>query len=419
MSDQTTAPRLSAGQPAETGARLRRRANIGALILAALWLALVAFTLTPDVDDFKQFWQASVNVRQTGDPYATTPDCRLDPARCEEQLGTIGYFNPPIFAYLLLPLSLLSQTQGQYLWFGLNCLALAGLVWLSLRLAQAQSARVWWGVLVCGALLAPPTRLSLQLGQLSIALALMLVAGFALAPRRPLAAGGLLALAGMVKLYPFALGAAHLLRRQRRVLLGAAAAVALLLAATLLAYGPLPYQRYLERVLLGNFYPYAAEHNISLFGFWRRLLSTSRYAVPLAHLPALATALAALSSLAVLGLCLRAGRGPDTLRGARLQYSMWLCAMLLLSPVNGYYNLVLLIFPLLALLRELELRPDPRLRNLLALATALVCIPPTWTDGIAPLHHSLHIGWGLLLLTPSLYGLLLYVWLLAKATVRG
>lgn len=416
MRDQTTLPRASAEH---SGAdQTRRRVNRAAAGLALLWLLLLALTLTPEVDDFKQFWQASVYARQSGDPYAGTPDCRADPARCEEQLGTIGYFNPPILAYLLLPLSLLGQVPAQYLWFGLNCLALAGLLWLSLRQSEARAARAWWGALVLGALLAPPTRLSLQLGQLSIVLALMLVASLALAPRRPLSAGGLLALAGMVKLYPFAVGAAHLLRREWRVLLGAAAAVLLLGAATLAAYGPSPYQHYLERVLLGNFYPYAAEHNISLFGFWRRLLSQSRYAVPLAHQPGLASALTALSALVLLGVCLRAGRGTDSPHGARIQQSLWLCATLLLSPANGYYNLVLLMFPLLVLLRELELRPDRRLRNGLLLATALVCIPPTWTDGIAPLYHSLHVAWGLLLLTPSLYGLLMYVWLLASRRVN-
>ena len=82
--------------------------------------------------------------------------------------------------------------------------------------------------------------------------------------------------------------------------------------------------------------------------------------------------------------------------------------MLLLTPANGYYNLVLLLLPCLAILRYLELSADRHVRTWLVIATALVCIPTGWTSAHPWLYQTLHIGWGLLVLTPPLYGLLLY-----------
>ena len=126
-----------------------------------------------------------------------------------------------------------------------------------------------------------------------------------------------------------------------------------------------------------------------------------------------------LGAAVVLAVCVRAVRGAasDEL-GEQLRFGLWLCAMLLLSPINGSYNLVLLLFPLLALLRYLELRRDTNTRNWLIVATALACWPPAWTDWQPTLYNGLHIGLGVLLLTPAFYGLALYVWLLARQLRR-
>jgi len=69
--------------------------------------------------------------------------------------------------------------------------------------------------------------------------------------------------------------------------------------------------------------------------------------------------------------------------------------MLLLSPINGYYNLVLLLLPLLAALGHLECYPDRRALRWLILATALVCIPPGWTHVHPAIYDTLHRGMGL------------------------
>jgi hypothetical protein len=392
--------------------------NIGALVLALCWLALIAVTLTTDNDDFKQYWQASVNVFQSGDPYATTPEPGAAPSISSRAL-TIFYPYPPLLAYLIQPLALLEHGMAQRVWFGINCLALLALIWLCIDLSGSALARRYWGVVALGALLVPPTRLSLQLGQVSIVLALMIVGVFAFTRRYPSISGGLLALTTLIKLYPGFLALFYVSRHSYRVVVWAIVTGVLMFTLSVLAYGVAPYQSYLHKDLLSGSYPYAAEFNISLVGFWDRLLSASNYAQPLAIWPGLARVIAAALSIGVVGVCLKAGRDAPDETTLLLQHGAWLCGMLLLSPINGYYNLVLLLLPLLAALHYLERRPNRRAACWLIVATALVCIPPGWTQAQPAIYDALHRGIGLLLLTPAIYGLVIYLGLLALLAYRS
>jgi hypothetical protein len=395
--------------------------NVGSLALALCWLALIASTLTTHVDDFKLYWHAAVNLRQLGDPYATTPEPGTLVLPPVESGGTLigPYMYPPLLAYLVQPLAALDLYQAQRVWFAINCLALGMLIRLAIQVSGSDLAHRHWGVVVLGTVLAPPTRLSLQLGQVSILMALLLVAAFALRRRAAPISGALLALATLIKLYPGFLGLFYSSRRSRTVAWWGLAAGALLLALSAMIYGLAPYQNYLHKNVQSNFYPYAAEFNISLVGFWDRLLAASSYAQPLATWPGLARALAALCSIGVVGVCLRAGRDAADEPTHLLQYSAWLCGMLLLSPINGYYNLVLLLLPLLAALSHLERHPYRQATHWLILAGALICIPPGWTQARPALYDALHRGPGLFLLTPAIYGLAIYLGLLAFLAHRS
>jgi hypothetical protein len=416
LSPSNSQPLGQVRQPAS----LLRRANGIALLLALLWLLLVGLTLTPQVDDFKWYWQAGRSFSQTGDPYRykdisitgiiAQPQPAPKPGDIVAPVFAYGY--PPLFAYAMQPLGWLDYRTAQWIWFGLNTLLLGGLIVLCIRLSGAALARRYWGILSLVMLLAPPTRLSLQLGQISILLAIMLAGCLAL-ERRPYLAGLLLAGASWIKLTPAAIGMRYALRRPRSVLWWTIIAGLALLAISLLAYGVAPYQYFFNSIVLGREYPYAAEHNISFYGFWSRLLARSLYAVPLIDVPALARALTILSSLATLSVCVWATRAPSDKLGNQIVFCLWLCATQLLSPSNGYYSLVALLLPLLVVLRYLEQRPDRRVRLWLIAGTALACIPPTWSDWQPALYNAVHIGWGLLVLTPSLYGLLIYTFLLA------
>src|SRR5262249_41356869 len=123
-----------------------------------------------------------------------------------------------------------------------------------------------------------------------------------------------------------------------------------------------------------------------------------------------------LSSLLVLGVCLLTRSRGDDQRSYVLEYSLWLCVMLILSPINGSYNLLLLLLPLLVILAYFEQTPDRRTRNWLIIGTALACFPPAWSDGLPAVYNAVHVGWGTLVLTPAFYGLVIYIGLLAWLT---
>lgn len=380
-----------------------RLINWAALALALLWVALIGLTLTPEVDDFQYYWQGARSVLQYGNPYFLI----------HGNQPTVAYVYPPLFAYLIAAFGLLSARSGQLIWFALNLPLLAALIVVSIRLSGAQLARRYWGVATLLFVVAPPTRLTLQLGQVSILIGLVMIGSFALARRRPWLAGLLLACATLVKIYPLLLGGYFLLR-QRAALWRSAAAGLAIVAASLLLHGPAPYADYLSKVVRGRDYPFFGEHNISLYGFWGRLLTTSDYGVALANAPGLARALVALSAALALGLCIWASRGPAGELAEQLRFGAWLALMMLLSPTNGSYTFVVMLLPLLAALRQIELTNDRRARAWLVLGAALLCWPPAWTDWQPQLYNALHTGWGLLLLTPALYGLLICFVLLAR-----
>lgn len=384
--------------------------NWGCLLFAVVWLVIIAQTLDPEIDDFKRYWQAARDLAQHGDPYRTRQD----------------YFYPPLFAFLMFPLQLLDHEPAQRVWFGLNVLILAGFLILCIRISGSQLARRFWGVVVLGALIVPPTRLSLQLGQVSILVALVVVGCFVLAKRYPAIAGWLLAFISLVRINPAFLGIAYGLRPPRQVAWWAIGSGIVLVAISFVLHGFHPYQSYYQTIVHTNIqlqgaYPYAAEHNISCFGFWYRLLAPSNYAIPPVHSPSLARVASLLSTAVVLGICLWVGYQPsdppDALR-TLLTFGVWVCGMMLVWPTNGYYNLVILLLPVLAVIRLLEQQPDRTIQIWLVGATALLCIPPGWTNAIPSFYHTMHTGWWLLLLTPSFYGLCLWLGLLVYTARR-
>ncbi|MFV9506620.1 MAG: glycosyltransferase family 87 protein [Oscillochloridaceae bacterium umkhey_bin13] len=389
--------------------RLRLWINLIGLGLASLLLATIALNLGPPTDDSRQYRQGARNVLTYGDPYATT---------FINDWSTPPYPNPPLLAYLLVPTVPLGEAGGRTLWFGLNLMALVALVVISLRIVELPRLKAYWGLLSLVVVLAPPVYLCLLYGQLGIMLTLLLVAGFACAERRPALAGALLAFAAAIKIYPALVGGFYLLRGPRRVVWWAAGFGLLLLAFPILFHGLQPYQSYGERVLFSGFYPYAAEFNVSLMGLARRLFTVSgtRFS-PVAELPLLASLLTLLGSLAVVALCVRSSFTPGRL-GAQLSFSMWLCATLLLSPINGYYNLAGLIFPLFVLIRALYDNPERHLIGITALATALLALPPGWYRFSDSFDAAIRQGWTMMVLVPPLFGLILYLVVLDRLAAR-
>ncbi len=388
--------------------RIRRLINLCFAILAALVIVSIGVNLRPGFDDSKQYRQGARNIVATGDAYATT---RLQDERYP------GYPNPPLLAYLLVPTLPLGEGGGRLAWFYLNLAATVGFFWLTLRIAAPPWVRTFWGPLAFAVVFSPSTYLCLLFGQLGIMLALLLVASFALAQRRSACAGATIALATVIKLYPGLLVLYYLLRGPRRILLWASAIGGVLLLIPVFFHGFQPYQRYYDVVLRGNFYPYAAEFNVSLMGLWYRLFTATARFTALADAPMLASVLTLLTSLATLALCVRCTGTPGEL-GALLSFSMWMCATLLLSPINGYYNLPVLLFPLLVIARGLSRYPSVALTGGALVATGLISLPSEWYGRWPRLAAFLLHGWGLFGLVPALFGIYGYLAILTVIARR-
>lgn len=360
------------------------------LMLAGLVLGASFVTLTPKHNDFQIYYEAAHSVQQTGNPYTQAP----------------AYIYPPLLAYLIQPIAVLPPFTAQRLWFAINTALLGVLLAISLKQCAAPAIQARWGLVVFAVVLAPPTILCLQLGQLGIVMAVLLIAIYSMR-QRTMAVSFVFAVACLLKLYPALLGVFFLRRRSWSVLVGGSMAAFGIVLVHIALAGSEPYQRYLSNPFPRSAFPAEAEFNISLYGFWFRLLTTNAYAISVMHFPFLAILLTCLTSVAIVGIGLWLTMHAQAVDEA-LIFSLWLTVICLVAPINGYYNLSLMLVPVLALLRHLRKRPSPRLSQALLVATLLLMIPPNWNTSVEWLYTSVHSGWGVLVLTPSLYGMLIY-----------
>lgn len=376
--------------------------NMSGLLIGVAFLLLTMQVLRDEADDAAQYLQAAQNVLSSGDPYATTPGTPTAPPNP----------NPPLLAYLLTPLAGLPRPTFRLLWFGMNVIWLLLLLWFSLQLIAEPRIHSLWGVVVGGALTFFPVLMCLMVGQLGIFLALLGVLSFWLAERqRHTAAGAVLALGAAIKLYPGFLGLFYLRYGPRRVVWWAAAWGLLLLAIPLLIGGLLPYQNYVQRVLLGGFYPYASDFNVSLTGLFSRLFTVNGVFEAVAPLPTLARWLSVIANLAVVIFCVSLPAQRDAF-GRLIVFAAWICGMQLITPLNGYYNLPALILPFLVILTALLRRPSLPAALIFALATTLLYLRSGWAEQDPLLSELLYRGWGALFVTPPLYAALAYLGLL-------
>lgn len=401
----------------EGAARLLRAAS---WVLIPLLLIFAWFLRMPvDEDDFRIFRQAGVDLAATGNPYHSTPNPDAAGKLSREAAAeTKVFLYPPFAAHLFRPFGLLSPERARDLWFFLNI----GLLVASFLAAWQALAPPAWSRWKPPAFvlffLSPPVLMTFNLGQVSLLLSALLLPAWRLSSTFPAAAGLLLAVATHIKLFPVILCIAFI-RTAPRTIAWTAAWIAIIAAIVTVVGGGGQWSEFIQTTLASSFYPVTGEFNISLNGFFRRLLSENPHVRAVANVPQAATMLTAAAALAVLGACLRVTLGTTRSETARdqppatgtdpLVFSAWLVGMLLISPLNGFYNHTLLLFPALAILVRLSQTGTSRSRLLLpGIAFLLACWwPPGWAEKNVSLNIWLREGWRMLFLTPSLYGLAL------------
>jgi hypothetical protein len=245
-------PPASAGRV--SGSRLRRRLSLAAaaiLIATHYGWALPSHLTEPGWlvwrRDFSVYHQAARSAWAGQRLYVQT----LPPGQPQPMFWRPGgYFYPPVFAVALGPLGALRYRTAWWIWRGFCELFLLAGIAACVTLAWGRFRRdrffFWWVV----TLVLPVTWRTEWIGQLD-PLLLLLAAGALVAARRRRegAAGALLGVATLCKLYPAVLLAYLAWRRRWRSLAAAALVCLLATAAALQVVGWAPHRIYLTGVL--------------------------------------------------------------------------------------------------------------------------------------------------------------------------
>jgi hypothetical protein len=366
-----------------------------AIVVVQAWR--VGTTINPVDCDSVQYYIGARSLVLTGDPY------RLGAAELGLSFTHWRYCYPPAFAYLWAPLGLLDIQTATWVWFAVNQCLLPLLAWEIAAIAGRGKDRAFVILLWAGLALFTPQSFGSMIGQCHTVLAVLVSAGWLLARHGWLRASGLaIGLATLIKLFPLLLIVTLWLAEKRRAALAALAVVVLGMALTA---GQMT--TYTERFVASDAYPRAAAFNVSLDGLVSRLFRPSDYGIAVADSPALARGID-LVLLAAVGAALfrLARRRPEE----NVLFAAGLVAMLLAQPVLGVYHLNLLLLAAAALWQTAPWTP---VRQWLIVGALLLAAIPveyglnTGNPWSAELYMTIHTKWGLLLLAPQLYGVLL------------
>lgn len=284
-------------------------------------------------------------------------------AGCRTIPGALGgiypypYAFPPLFAILLEPLSGLSCGTAAHVWQIVSLLSWWCSALLAAGLARRAYGRMGPGVVAFVLVLfSPVTSQASAQGNIFTEITLIVLLAFWFWPSRPALAGGLLALAAWIQVFPGLLLVYAVLSRDWRVVRGAAlASIAILLV--MLVRAPRALVEFPFGMLHGASWAVATAGNGALIG------------LPLVGIPL---------ELAVIGLwvllSLRLGR--PRLAG----YAWTLATATLIAPVMGYVYLLYLT-PAFAAAATHASRPATRARIVIALGLTETAMTIAWVIG--------------------------------------
>jgi hypothetical protein len=311
----------------------------------------------PAAWDFRAFYSAA-HFTARGRPEAVYDEHAMEAYQRElfgDDTPLIPWPYPPSTALLLRPLGAFGYDHALLLWLGLGLgsLALAALV------ATRRPP------LVLLALLAPSVAYALAVGQISVFMTALLLAGLALLRRAPLWAGALLGLLVLKPQLAVCLPVLLLTWRDRRVLLAASVSASALLLSSLLILGFQPWLAFMDAL---------PQHGADLFArsrpeLWARVPTTYVLLRQLGASAAAAWCVHALVALAALGWLWRGLRTPGLDDGRRAL--LLVSATLLSVPYVWDYDLVILLVPALLIWRDRASEQQLLLGVLLSLMASL------------------------------------------------
>jgi hypothetical protein len=342
------------------------------LFLPGVYLTIADLT-PPHQEDFGAYYIAARALAGGESPFDGRVASRLAAASGIEEHSP--YIYPPLLALLLRPLSVLPYPAASAIWFALSAGALLAALGLLRAIVQLPWRFYSW---VCLAVFfLPPVHHTLQHGQITHLLLLLIVAG---------ALGGTagaawMGIAAALKVFPATLAAVYALGGRLAalaVMVGGAAALTLAGALAepsatadfVRRVGP---QLALERRLAPN--------NQSIDAVIARWFETHWFVTPIVHAPSAGRIAAQLASVTVIGLTLwalwrsLAVRRADDPMVQLERFSLALVATLIVSPIVWDHYYVLLLFPVAVLYRG---SGDHMIRQLLLLGAVLLLSHRYW-----------------------------------------
>ena len=260
--------------------------------------------------------------------------------------------HPPAAVLLALPFSRMAFDRAFLAWNVASLLMLAACFGIVTRQLGVPFSAWSVGPVVVLLLLCHPLWEQLRQGQLSLIL-LFLITGTWAAERsgRPLLAGMLLGTALSIKLIPGFLLLYYVWRGQWRVVASGLGTLALVTLSTATLFGLDAYRTYLQEVLPEVQRFRAGWDNLSLWGFWSRLLDPGaeqalRFkTAPLVYSPLLARILIGASVFAVAGVVAWATHPGRPREENDMTFGMATIAMVLISPIAWDHYFLLLLVP--------------------------------------------------------------------------
>ncbi len=402
---------ISTIRPSRRWAALRL---IGWLLIALLWLALIAVSVQVTLHhplgaaDFFAYYKGARAIT-TGSPLYTGID------------GETPYLYPPLLAMLLAPVVTVADFKtSAVLWLLLNvAITLMTLAALSRAIRRPGHRMALW---VGAALFAPLTQ-TLWIGQASLLL-FALAAGTWLAYRqnRPGWAGILLALAAWIKVYPAVMLLYFLWRRDWRVVSATLISGTLLGLLQLVTVGPAECLKLITVVLLelsasGS----VALSNESIQGFAYRLFTPLESSIPLADNAALIPVTRLVLTAALLAVSLwvitrQRGQGKSPAR-FDFEYALVSLLALLLGTIHGPHAAMPVFLVLFLLLRNAAYRQ--RLYIGLLGFVAAVLINLNFYLALAFLYQGTTARFSALLWSTPFFAMLLLWLMLIAADIRA
>lgn len=404
-------------RPSSRGALVLAVGGLGILVLlGTCYVVLQIAGLGEEGSDFLYYWLGGVAVAHGAPLYPWAAE-----ATRFEDVGYVFCYPPLIAMLFALLASTLDYFTARWLWLAVS-VALMGLAavltWRTSGLAE-QWRSIWAWLPAFGLL--PWALVSLAMGQFSAVLFLIVAVAFwASLHGRPGWGGSGIGIGAALKLTPALILVYWALRREWRAVAVGIAVGGTLGLLSLAVVGPGAYLDYFTRVIPVYRSIDAIPGNVSLVGFWTKLLVPNPYTFPFMELPAAGGALKVASVLAVLAATAYAVvRAPRDAEGTRRSFALTVAAMLLMTPMNGAYNLVIAAVPL-TVATALCNRRGGRAQAMVAAVTFLLMFPIGGADAAPGLDMvSWRGGWALLLAQGTFAGLLglwALMWYLCRET---